>query len=220
MLGANPDRKERVRRRHLMTVLAPAMSARTIVVLEGPHDLEAYGAVARRQFVEQGVPLPAAYGVRLMTASGSGGQGGKQELLKIALLANELGLGVRVVVDQDKPDTDDELIDELCDVAELVVRLPKRMAVERTIVAGLSPDVLRATLATINDDHKLNLDVPSIDDTDLADRCVWALKQKNGLHGPFVEALPSGVVPPLAAKVLETLRAAAPSEPLVTLVAP
>jgi hypothetical protein len=60
----------------------------------------------------------------------------------------------------------------------MVVRLPERAAVERAIVDGLPSEELREALDIISDDHDLKLDVDSIDDSDLADRCVWALKQK------------------------------------------
>ena len=133
-LREDPDRKERMRRRHLFTLLGPAMSARTVVLLEGPHDMETYTTVSRRLFAEHNEPPLSAFGMRLVPASASGGEGGKQELPKIAKLAADLGLAVRVVLDHDKNGTDNELVDELRAVAEMVVRLPKRAAVERAIV--------------------------------------------------------------------------------------
>lgn len=219
-LSGNPNRKERVRRRHLFSLLGPAMSARTVVLLEGPHDMETYTTVSRRRFVQDNKTPLSAYGMRLVPASASGGEGGKQELPKIATLAVELGLRVRVVLDHDKPGTDNELIDELRAVAEMIVRLPERAAVERAIVDGVEPDDLRKALETINEDHDLKLDVDTIDDDDLADECIWALKQKGGLHRPFIGALPEGVSPPLASAVLRQLKATPPPDPLVTLDVP
>lgn len=219
-LSESPSRKARVRRRHLFTLLAPAMSARTVVLLEGPHDMETYTSVVRHQFrYERKVP-PSALGMRLVPASAGGGEGGKQELSKIANLAVELGLAVRIVLDHDKPGTDGALIDELCNVAEMVVRLPERAAAERAIVDGLSAEGLRKALGRVNSDHDLRLDVDSIDDTVLEEKCVWALKQKGGLHGPFIDALPPGTTPPLAAAVLKQLKARARADPLVTLNTP
>lgn len=219
-LSGSPSRKERVRRRHLFTLLGPAMSARTVVLLEGPHDMETYTSVARRQFRDESKAPLSAFGMRLVPASAGGGEGGKQELPKIARLAAELGLAVRIVLDHDKPGTDTALIDELCKIAELVVRLPERAAVERAIVDGLSAEELREALNNINDDHDLKLDVDSIDDSDLAEKCVWALKQKGGLHRPFIDALPAGTTPPLAAAVLKQLKSSVPADPLITLDAP
>jgi len=218
-LSVSPDRKERVRRRHLFALLGPAMSARTVVLLEGPHDMETYTAVSRRLLREHHKEPLSAFGMRLVPASAGGGEGGKHELPKIAMLAVELGLAVRVVLDHDKPGTDDDLISELRSVAEMVVRLPERAAVERAIVDGLPSDELRQALESINDDHDLRLSVNSINDSDLAEKCVWALKQKGGLHRPFIDALPEGTAPPLAMEVLKQLKAAAPDDPLITLAA-
>lgn len=219
-LSESPNRKERVRRRHLFTLLGPAMSARTVVLLEGPHDMETYTAVSRRQFRDESKAPLSAFGMRLVPASAGGGEGGKQELPKIAKLAAELGLAVRIVLDHDKPGTDQDLIDELCEIAEMVVRLPERAAVERAIVAGLSSEELREALESINEDHDLKLDVDLIDDSDLAEKCVWALKQKGGVHRPFIDALPTGTTPPLAAAVLKQIKASAPADLLITLDAP
>lgn len=219
-LSESPDRKERVRRRHLFTLLGPAMTARTVALLEGPHDMETYTTVSQRQFRDESKAPVSAFGMRLVPASAGGGEGGKQELPKIARLAAELGLAVRIVLDHDKPGTDQDLIDELCAIAEMVVRLPEGVAAERAILAGLSFEEIRGALASINDDHELELDVESIDDNDLAERCVLALKNKGGLHRPFIDALPTGTTPPLAASVLKYLKARAPADPLIALDAP
>ncbi|MCA4997900.1 DUF2813 domain-containing protein [Tsukamurella tyrosinosolvens] len=219
-LSETPNRKERVQRRHLFTLLGPAISARTVVLLEGPHDMETYTTVSRRQFRDENKAPVSAFGMRFVPASAGGGEGGKQELPKIAKLAADLGLAVRVVLDHDKPGTDEDLIAELRETAELVIRLPERAAVERAIVDGLAAEELRMALAGVNQDHGLNLDVDSIDDSDLAEKCVWALKQKGGLHRTFIDALPTGATPPLAAAVLKQLRASAPVDPIVTLDVP
>lgn len=219
-LSMNPNRKERVRRRHLFALLGPAMSARTVVLLEGPHDMETYTAVARRQFRDDNEPPPSAFGVRLVPASVSGSEGGKQELPRIAAMAAELGLAVRIVLDHDKPGTDDDLIEELCEIAEMVIRLPERVAVERAIVFGVVSAELRKALESVNDDHDLNLDVSAINDLELAEKCVGALKQKGGLHRAFIDALSPGTTPPLAAAVLAHIKAGPLSDPLITLSAP
>ena len=93
-LAESSDRKERVRRRHISTLLAPAMSAQTVILVEGPHDFETYRAVERRRFIElKKVPL-AARGMCLVPASASGGEGGKSELPRLARLAADV-LGSR-----------------------------------------------------------------------------------------------------------------------------
>jgi putative ATP-dependent endonuclease of the OLD family len=216
-LAITSDKKARVRRRQLNHLLASAMSASTVVLLEGPHDLEAYKAVAQRLHIEERITPPSAYGMRLVAASAASGEGGKEALPRLAQLATELGFAVRVVLDHDKPGGDVDLIDELSKFAEMIVRLPERAAVERALIDGLAVDDLRSTLQILNDAHELRIDLGTVTDDGLADKCVWALKQKNGLHQFFVEALPSGVFPPLARTVLKELKKEIPAVPLVEL---
>ena len=150
-----------------------------------------------------------------MIAAGIGGGGGKEQLPKLAGLARELGFHVRVVIDNDKPGSDTALLAELDGLAEQVIRLPERTAVERALARGLPADAQRAALSAINDLYGLGLDVDDIPDADLEESIVKQLKQKNGLHQPFVAALPDGAVPPLAAEVLDTLTRP-PGQPVLT----
>jgi putative ATP-dependent endonuclease of OLD family len=217
-LTEDADRKERLRRRHISTLLAPAMSAPTVALVEGPHDHETYLAVDRRRATELNKRPLSGRGIRLIRGSASGGEGGKSELPKLAQLAADLGFTVNVILDHDKPGTDDDLINELRELCDLVIRLPERVAIERAIVNGLSAEVLRPTLDVLNDEHELDLIVEDIDDDELPATCVKALKKKGGLHRQFVDLLPSGEVPPLANEVLKNLGRLAPfGEPLVTL---
>jgi len=203
-LAATTDKKARLARRQLHLLLLPAMTTRSVALLEGPHDLEGYGAVAERRLTESGTLPPAAYGVR-MIAAGIGGGGGKEQLPKLAGLARDLGFHVRVMIDNDKPGSDTGLLAELDGLAEQVIRLPERTAVERALARGIPADAQRAALCAISDLYGLGLDVDHIPDTELEEAIVKQLKQKNGLHQPFVAALPDGTVPPLAAGVLDTL---------------
>jgi hypothetical protein len=217
-LTEDPDRKERLRRRHLSTLLAPAMSAPIVALVEGPHDHETYLAIDRRRATQFRRRPLSGRGIRLIRGSAAGGEGGKSELPKLAKLASDLGFSVRVVLDHDKPGTDHDLIAELQELCEVVVRLPERVAIERAIVNGLSADVLRETLKVLNDEHELDLTVEDIDDDDLPAACVKALKQKGGLHRLFVDLLPQGVMPPLANEVLKQLGQVAPlGENVITL---
>lgn len=209
-LTEDPDRKERLRRRHLSTLLAPAMSAQIVALVEGPHDYDTYLAIDRRRATLFHARPLSGRGIRLIRGSPSGGEGGKSELPKLAKLAGDLGLSVRVVLDQDKPGTDHDLIAELRDLCEMVVRLPERVAIEKAIVNGLGADVLRQTLNVLNDEYELDLSVNDINDADLPAACVKALKQKGGLHRLFVDLLPQDVIPPLANDVLEQLSRVAP----------
>ncbi len=217
-LTEDPDRKERLRRRHLSTLLAPAMSAPIVALVEGPHDHETYLAIDRLRATQFRRRPLSGRGIRLIRGSASGGEGGKSELPKLAKLASDLGFSVRVVLDHDKPGTDDDLIAELRALCEVVVRLPERVAIERAIVNGLSADVLRETLKVLNDEHELGLTVEDMEDDDLPAACVKALKQKGGLHRLFVDLLPQDVMPPLANEVLKRLGQVTPlGENVITL---
>jgi putative ATP-dependent endonuclease of the OLD family len=203
-LAATTDKKARLARRQLHLLLLPAMTTRSVALLEGPHDLEGYSAVAERRLRDSGTLPPAAYGVRMIAAGISGG-GGKEQLPKLAGLARELGFHVRVVIDNDKPGSDTKLLADLDGLAEQVIRLPQRTAVERALARGLPADAQRAALSAITELYGLDLNVDDITDADLEESIVRQLKQKNGLHQPFVAALPDRAVPPLAAAVLDAL---------------
>jgi hypothetical protein len=81
----------------------------------------------------------------------------------------------------------------------------ERVAVERAIVNGLAPAVLRPVLQSLNDEHALDLTVPDIDDDDLPAACVKALKQKGGLHRLFIDLLPRKTIPELVNNVIVAL---------------
>jgi putative ATP-dependent endonuclease of OLD family len=207
------ERKARVARRHLHLLLLPAMTAPTVALLEGPHDLEGYSAVADRRLRRSGTPPPAAYGVR-MVAAGLG-DGGKDQLPRLAAIAGELGFHVRVVLDHDKPGTDTALVAELEALAEQVIRLPERTAVERALVRKVPVDNLRKGFERINDEFELGLDLGKVPDADLESTIVGQLKKKGGLHQPFVDALPPNSAPPLAVAVLDALCQPSTTPPLL-----
>jgi hypothetical protein len=134
------------------------------------------------------------------------GDGGKDELPKLARLAAALGFHVRVVLDNDKPGGDAALIAELTALAEHVIRLPEHSSVEQALVSGVDASRLRIAFERLVTEHGLaGINVSSIADADLETAIVKALKSKGGLHRPFVEAMPPGGTPPLATKVLDTL---------------
>lgn len=198
------DRKTRRARRELLPQLFAAMSARTVALVEGPHDVEGYGALsARKARRSSGTKyLLSAHGVRLVSASGEGG--GKDVLPHLAALAGELGFHVRVVVDEDKPGASNELFDDLEALAELLVVLPPRTAIEGALTKGLDATALRVALTEIVGDHGVDLEVEAIDDADLLRtiKTSKVLKAKGGLHQPWVDALPKNAYPPLGLAVL------------------
>ncbi|MFC6356617.1 hypothetical protein [Luethyella okanaganae] len=210
-LAPTNDRRERVSRRYLPPILSGAMSSRTLILVEGPHDLEGYAALDRKRLADDSkVPL-SARGAQIVAASTTGGDGGKSRLPILARLGVSLGFEVRVVVDSDKPGEDEDLINELVDVCDLVIVLPMRTAVERALVRGLPAETLRSVLDQLNEEHDLGLDLESVDDGDLEKVLVKALKQKGGLHRLYVPLLPKGEHPPIALDVLNALKAPLPT---------
>jgi hypothetical protein len=200
------DRKARAARRQLLPQLLAAMSAETVALLEGPHDLEGYTALADRRLRRSNKPPPAAYGVRLIAPAGA--DGGKDKLPVLARLAGELGFRVRVAVDGDAPNVDAALLTELQTVAETVVRLPDRTAVERALVAGLPDGSVTSALQDLSDAFGLGLSLAGLDTAALRKLAIEKIKTKPGLHQAWVDLLPRNSLPPLAVKLLEVLCAA------------
>lgn len=219
-LEPRPDRSERRRRRHLAQILAPAMSARTVAFVEGPHDLEGYAALDRKALIEERKAPLSARGIQLIPASMTGADGGNSRLIDLATLARSLGYRVRVVLDSDKPGQDDDLIAELGELCEVVIVLPTRTAVERSLAHGVAPSALRTILGELNREHGLGLTVDDITDDDLEKVTVKQLKQKGGLHKAFVDLLPEGEFPAIAAAVLDALKSDPVEDSIVQIVEP
>lgn len=148
--------------------------------------------------------------MRLVAQPGS--EGGKDRLPQLAQLAVDLGFHVRVVVDHDGVGKDVTLLSALQALAEAVIRLPERSAVERALVAGLPESVVRDTLNWLSQEYGLGIDVGSISQADLPKAAVKALKEKGGLHQPWVDALPSRPLPPIARSVLDAVVAPPPAD--------
>jgi putative ATP-dependent endonuclease of OLD family len=217
-LQPTTDRKVRAARQQMQLLLLPAMTARAVGLLEGPHDLEGYSAVADRRLRASGTPPPAAHGVRLVAPIGDGG---KAQLPRLARLASDLGFHVKVVLDHDKPGEDAALVAELASLAQLVIRLPERVAVERALVLGLPKANVRTGLSDISHTFGLAVDVDALAEDEVVEATVEALKQKGGLHRPYIDALPPAPAPPLAVEVLDRLVAPSPATgPFVELEAP
>lgn len=195
------NRKEIAIRRLLHTQLLPALTAPTVAITEGPHDLTSYAAVDRRR-VTHSLPL-SAHGVRLVTADNGSG-GGTGQIPRVADLARALGFRVVAVID-DTPDTDLPPIEEACDA---VVQLPAGMAIERAIVAGASPAQLSAAAAAL---PAYGVPDPTIGKAgdDVAESLVQPL-HKHGLHEQFLEALILNAgAPPVITNVLDAVATAA-----------
>lgn len=208
-LAATTDRKARRARRDLLDQLMNAITARTVVLTEGPHDVEGYGSLAARLAKVRprrtSYPVLAAHSTRLVCAPGQ--SGGKDQLPALASLAGDLGFEVRAVVDDDKPGENDDLYDELEALTAQLVVLPERTAVEVALVRGLKPEVLRLALENLVEAYDLDLDVDDIEDDDLEATIIKkkVLKAKGGLHRPWVESLSKTRPPRIALRVLRAI---------------
>lgn len=206
-LKETTDRKAQKARRDLLDQLTSAMTGSIVTLMEGSHDVEGFGAVSVRRARRSAATsqVLTAHGVRLACAVGE--HGGKDSLPELAKLAGDLGFHVKIVVDDDKPGENDDLFDTLEKLAEQLVVLPQRTAVEGALVRGLKADDLLVALQTINADYDLKVNFDEIDRDNIAEYIVKKklLKKKNGLHRQWVNALPKNALPPIALKVLETV---------------
>lgn len=202
-LPAITDKSSRVNRRLVLEQLFAALSARTVVLLEGPLDVEGYGAIASRLFRTTNEPhhsLPAN-GIRLVAPPGS--DGGVTRLPAIAEIALELGFHVRAIVDNDKPGREDPSVGALAGMVEQLVVLPTRTAVEAALIRGVPGDQLRATVETLG-----NFGIPllpaCLGDDDIADHLISTkVIKKQGLGAAWAHAVTRQ--PPIARSVIEAI---------------
>jgi hypothetical protein len=202
---APADRSELSALRQLHMQLLPAMSARTVAVLEGPHDVAALTSVGDRFARHTGIPVPAAHGVRLVAASF--GDGGHGQVPKVCKLARQLGFRVIAALDYDEPGAGADLTFTTAKAAaDEIVRLPQGFAIELALVHGIPLEALREVMTALNRTWQLNIQgLDTADENRLRSAAVKALKQKSGLHAQFVELLPQTSPPPIAIALLSAI---------------
>jgi hypothetical protein len=189
------DRKEASVHRHLQGQLMPALTATTLAVSEGRHDLSAFSAADRRQIATV-LPL-AAHGVRLISAD-SGPGGGTSQIPLVASLAKQLGYRVVAIVDGDPAKYAAAALTQIEAACDVVVRLPTSVAVERAILIAH----IRAAASVF---PTFGQPDPTLgqSDNDVA-AAVTQLLHKKGLHEQFFTALvdETGVLPPVMESAL------------------
>lgn len=203
------DKKQIAVRRLLHSQLLPALTAPTVVVTEGPHDLAGYLAVDRHR--ERGKLPLSAFGIRMVSADNGSG-GGTGQVPRVAELARSLGFRVVAMIDGD-PDSDPKTILASCDA---LVQLPKGMAIERAILTGVPVEHLRNAAAALPA-YGVADPTEGRDDEEVAE-VLMKILHKSGLHEQFVEALISeGTVPPVVSRALDAITDAAASKaPMMT----
>jgi hypothetical protein len=196
------SRAERVATRELHRQILPAMTARALLVGEGPHDSSAYAALAERLDMERGVLPPEAYGIRIMDAGST--DGGIDKIVHVAQLARSLGFRVVALTDYDRDEvTAASRLAALQAAADAVVRPRKGVAIEAALLEGVPDGDIVAALQELSQRYTMPLPAgwETLTGPDLSAPAIKALKSNNGLHASFLRAL-SGTLPPLACGIL------------------
>lgn len=193
------DRKEAGLHRHIQAQLLPALTATTVAVSEGRHDLSAFSAADRRR-MSPGLPL-AAHGIRLISADMDTG-GGTGQIPQVAKLAHQLGYRVVALVDGDPAKKAGTVLADIENECDALVRLPDNMAVERAILAGATATQVR-TAATVFTDYGQPDPTLGRPDKGVPD-AVMKLLHSKGLHEQFLAALleETGALPPVVVDAL------------------
>lgn len=200
-LPAMTEKTGRVTRRLVLEQLLAALSARTIVLVEGPLDTEGYDAIATRLFRKTNKRHHSfsANGIRLVAPPGP--EGGVTRLPAIAEIALQLGFHVRAIVDNDRPGKEDPAVMTLAGMVEQLVVLPTRTAVEAALIRGVPGAALRETVETLRD---LGMPVlpEGMADDEIAEHLITTkIVKKQGLGAAWAHALTHQ--PPLARAVIE-----------------
>lgn len=198
------DKKEVAVQRHIQGQLVPALTATTVAVVEGRHDLTTLTSADRRGEAPR-LPL-SAHGVRLISADIGDGGGGSQ-IPRIAALAKSLGLRVVALIDNDPEKKSADVVAGILAACDAVVRLPERMAIERAILAGASPTNLRSAAAVLTEFGQQNPADGKTDDQ--LEHAIMRSLHKNGLHEPFLAALAESTssLPPVLGQALDAVAA-------------
>jgi putative ATP-dependent endonuclease of OLD family len=197
--GRKPTSKsERMASRHLSLQLLPMVTARAVVVVEGPHDRAGLQAIAERRLRKQGVPLLSGERIGLIDAGAADSAGGSSALPRLCKAARDLGFYVVAVLDGD-PD-DEDTVQANVDAANVVIRLPDGMAIELALLNGLTDEAIKAAFGKL--DVHLPANFEDFEGQDLVKAARRALKTRGGAHAEFVDAL-RGPTPKLAAKLLD-----------------
>lgn len=202
--GRTPTtRAQRIASRELHRQILPAMTARGLIILEGPHDAASYATIAELREVADGTLPPEAHGVRVIDG---GAQGGIDKAAQLGEMSRSLGFRVVALVDYDRDEAAAaSRLAALQAAADAVVRLPKGLAIEGAILDGLPDADIVAAVTDLSTTNRLPLPGgwETLTAGALRTEVMSALKSNNGLHAQFLFALP-GILPPLACLALST----------------
>ncbi|MEM9562084.1 MAG: hypothetical protein AAGA93_05685 [Actinomycetota bacterium] len=198
---------ERVAARHVALQLLPAVSASTIVLVEGPHDRAALDAYSARRFAVAGEESPATYGIRLADGGAADGSGGTSAVARLSSLAARLGFHTVAVIDGDRGAPGQEALRAAAEAADRVVRLPDGVAIEKALTHGIPLAELVDTLELLAETYDLQDldDLSTLSEPQVAKLAIKVLKKNGGLHAQFVELLPDGIAPQYLEQVVEAV---------------
>lgn len=209
--GRQPTtRGERLAARHMGIQIFPAMSAASVVIVEGPHDRAAFNALIDKLEEEEEAPGFAAYKIALIDAGAADASGGAGSVVRLADAAVDLGFRTVVVLDHDRAEQAATELASANAAADAVIRLPEGFAIERALCDGLDDESVITALTALEEGFGLQLpeDLGELEGEALRKVAVKALKRSGGLHAEFVAALEESEFPPVARAVIETAIAA------------
>ena len=134
-------------------------------------------------------------------------------MLRLAGTAKEIGLRSVAIVDGDPAQDAKDFVEDNKGLADTVIRLPERAAIEVAILLDLSDDVIQQALRDAA--YSAALATPTRLEQASGRQLIreaMAFIKKNALHAQFVEALPADDLPPLAIEVLAEATQAATSQ--------
>lgn len=199
---ADPDRAGRLTRSLVLDRLLEAITSRSIVLVEGPHDADGYGTLSARLARASRLEYSfAAHGMRLVSPPGS--DGGVTRLAAMARVAIELGFHVRAILDRDTAGPLTPEVSELINEAEAVALLPERCAVEAALIRGVPPARVRETVELLQSTGELSA-LPVMPDEALGEYLIdKKLVKKPRLHQAWAGAVP--VPPPIATEAIQLI---------------
>ena len=208
--GITPSTKaESIAARHWRRNLLPTFNYHSIIVVEGPHDLQALHSLAIRLCNEGGICLPAGHSAAIINAGATGG-GGYASVLRLTKLAKEMGIRTVGVIDGDVDPGSQSFVSAHIDDADAIIRYPNSCAIEYAIVHDVPTTSIRQALVDVS--NAMSLTAPSnlaeLSGTTLESRTMRFIKDK-AIHAAFVDALPFSDIAPLAKRLLDNAMQAA-----------
>lgn len=184
------NRDEAKASKHWHRNLLPALTYRAVLVVEGPDDLASLHTLSLKLCNEANDRLPASFGMTIISAGATGG-GGYSSVLRLTLLASEMGLKAIGLVDGDIQPEARQFIADHVGNADAVIRLPDNAAIEYALVSGAPDATLRRTLRTVAQFANLPAP-PGLEELagKSLETCAIGFIKRYSLHAAFIDALP------------------------------